>query len=223
MVGYRLQLPTGTGKALTVHTDGCCLQEKHQKQVAAAYAWSTKTKHKALTALLSYSQFRLTRAQQTVAARHHCAMTRKAGVLAAWRPCTLSGANPHSAGRHDPQSETLAMGRLTVFGMPLRLGCVGLYECLRVTDYLVLCVCDCSGTTTASDSCLQAGAWCATTQNLLRMAEGRLRRRALAAAFLSWRRIAALKHRRRSLLTVSVEQQQLLYSANCWPNVVPVS
>jgi hypothetical protein len=64
---------------------GCGLQEKHQKQVAAAYAWSTKTKHKALTALLSYSQFRLMRAQQTIAARHNCTMTRKAGVLAAWR------------------------------------------------------------------------------------------------------------------------------------------
>jgi hypothetical protein len=63
----------------------CPLQEKHQKQVAASYAWSTKTKHKALTALLAYAQFRHTRAQQTIAARHHWALTRKAGVLRAWR------------------------------------------------------------------------------------------------------------------------------------------
>jgi hypothetical protein len=61
------------------------VQEKHQKQVAAVYAWSTKMKHKVLMALLSYSQFRRTRAQQSIAARHHCILTRKAGVLAAWR------------------------------------------------------------------------------------------------------------------------------------------
>lgn len=61
------------------------MQEKQQKQVAATYAWSTKTKHKAFTALLSYSQFRRTRAQQTIAARHHHVMTWKAGVLGAWR------------------------------------------------------------------------------------------------------------------------------------------
>lgn len=60
------------------------MQEKRQKQLAAAYAWSTKTKLKALTALLSYASFRRTRAQQTLAAGHHCAVTRKAGVLVAW-------------------------------------------------------------------------------------------------------------------------------------------
>jgi hypothetical protein len=58
--------------------------------------------------------------------------------------------------------------------------------------------------------------------SLLRMAEGRLRRRTLAATFLSWRHIAALKHRRRSLLTVSVEQQQMAHH-NGWQEIVPVS
>jgi hypothetical protein len=61
------------------------LQEKQQKQVAATYAWSSRTKHKALTALLSYSTFRRTRVQQTIAARHHWAVTRKAGVMSAWQ------------------------------------------------------------------------------------------------------------------------------------------
>ena len=60
------------------------VQEKQQKQVAAAFAWSSKAKLKALTALLSYSEFRRTRAQQTIAARHHWVMTRKAGVMSAW-------------------------------------------------------------------------------------------------------------------------------------------
>lgn len=76
-----LQTACATTCASCVHA----VQEKRQKQLAAAYAWSTKTKHKALTALLSYASFRRTRLQQTVAARHHCAVTRKAGVLAAWR------------------------------------------------------------------------------------------------------------------------------------------
>jgi len=61
------------------------MQEKRQKDVAAAYAWSAKTKHKALLALLAYSHFRVMRAQQTIAARHHCALRRKASILAAWR------------------------------------------------------------------------------------------------------------------------------------------
>lgn len=50
---------------------------------------------------------------------------------------------------------------------------------------------------------------------LLQMALGRLAQRTLAVSFLSWRGIASVKHRRRSLLHVSVCLQACMGPSGC--------
>lgn len=177
-----LQTARATTCASCVHA----AQEKRQKQLAAAYAWSTKTKHKALTALLSYASFRRTRAQQTVAACHHCALTRKSGVLAAWRSLARYLA-PIRTGLEKiahKVSTRSGMAKSTLFSSNWHRRCAVLLRdlssvCSKVAflvpfnspygEYVHTCSLCRSVTTTASGSCLLLGASCATSQACCRL------------------------------------------------------
>lgn len=88
------------------------LQEKRQKSIAADFAHTMVTKRKALGVLLAYAEFRRIRAQQTLAARHHCRQHTKAAVLGAWRAAAGYLA-PIRRALHTIATKVGVQGRLT--------------------------------------------------------------------------------------------------------------
>jgi hypothetical protein len=195
------------------------VQEKRQKQVAAAYAWSAKTKHKALMALLSYSQFRRTHAQQTIAARHHCVMTRKACLLAAWRDLArylvpirrtldVLTSKVGQAWLHvemmSPEPilspadiQVSATRQLVRAGRNARLMCD--FDCVHFVSSCVL-----QRHHRSRRQLFAAWRLVCHQSALLRMAKGRAARRTLANSFMGWRDVTSIKNRRRHLLQVRI-------------------